>query len=560
MTYPERGLPFDRLTTIDERVDFVHDQVDAVQSALNQLLKKEGLPAMAVITRDVNLRVTLLPNTGQRITRPSPLTGRIVQLIPHWPDGCLLPDTPILMEDGTEKAIQKVSQGERVLCHRSYGEVIDVSEIEYSGEIITFKPRGLDPVSATPNHRVLAIPMGEVVGCGGRAIIPDGSMWPKYKEKPTWEPKWLPIGDLKAGDWGVSPIYDKVDNIEKLDITEFIGFKGYSKDDVWGEYNEEHLRWGATGHRQQELGEDELRYKSAWNTVPRYITLSPGFMRLLGLYLAECNLVHEKYHTPYEEPVGINFTFGGHEKQLANECSLLLKECFGIAGHVRERPDKNSIEVSLRSVPIALLFQKLCGEHSDGKFIHPIIMQQKPELQWHLVNALHDGDNSDGRGRKGITLKNPNLINQVATILNRLQLKPAVAKSGKTKVVSWRTEAHNKNRFYLNHWLVTPIRKVSRSYYKGYVYNLGIKPYESYVAGKVAVHNCNALVDIAVGHKDTWVYPNTVDTYVALNDATPVLTIDEPIEKGEELWMIARNADGVNQHAISCAVTIIGVG
>jgi hypothetical protein len=87
MTYPERGLPFDRLTTIDERVDFVHDQVDAVQSALNQLLKKEGLPAMAVITRDVNLRVTLLPNTGQRITRPSPLTGRIVQLIPHFPDG-----------------------------------------------------------------------------------------------------------------------------------------------------------------------------------------------------------------------------------------------------------------------------------------------------------------------------------------------------------------------------------------------------------------------------------------------------------------------------------------
>jgi len=70
---------------------------------------------------------------------------------------------------------------------------------------------------------------------------------------------------------------------------------------------------------------------------------------------------------------------------------------------------------------------------------------------------------------------------------------------------------------------------------------------------------CNALVDMAIGHRDTWIYPNEVDTYVALNDATPVLTVDEPIEKGEEIWMIGRNGDGVNPHSISCAITIIGV-
>lgn len=88
MVYPERTLPFERLTTIDERVDFVHNQLIAVQLALNELLKKEGLPTMAAITRDVNLRVTLLPNQGQRINQPSPLTGKIVQLIPHFPNGC----------------------------------------------------------------------------------------------------------------------------------------------------------------------------------------------------------------------------------------------------------------------------------------------------------------------------------------------------------------------------------------------------------------------------------------------------------------------------------------
>jgi len=72
-------------------------------------------------------------------------------------------------------------------------------------------------------------------------------------------------------------------------------------------------------------------------------------------------------------------------------------------------------------------------------------------------------------------------------------------------------------------------------------------------------NGCNALVDVAIGHKDTWVCPNEIDTFIALNDATPVLTIDEPIEKGEEMWMVIRNTDGVNAHAISVTFTIVGV-
>ncbi|MBA7708437.1 hypothetical protein ES703_117336 [subsurface metagenome] len=88
MVYPKYKLPFEELTTIDERVDYIHNQLVAAQLALNQLLEKEGMPPMTVVTRDVNLRVLLQPNTGTRVARPSPLTGRIVQLIPHWPDGC----------------------------------------------------------------------------------------------------------------------------------------------------------------------------------------------------------------------------------------------------------------------------------------------------------------------------------------------------------------------------------------------------------------------------------------------------------------------------------------
>lgn len=69
---------------------------------------------------------------------------------------------------------------------------------------------------------------------------------------------------------------------------------------------------------------------------------------------------------------------------------------------------------------------------------------------------------------------------------------------------------------------------------------------------------CAALVDIAFGHSDKWVMPALVDTYLALDNATPVFTISEPVSKGEELWMVVRNRDGVNPHNVSVTVVIIG--
>jgi len=88
MTYPERRQPFDQLTNIDERVDYVHGQLSQVQFALDKLLERDGLEPMVAMTRDVNIRMVLAPLTGNRLMKPCPLTGRIVQIIPHWPDGC----------------------------------------------------------------------------------------------------------------------------------------------------------------------------------------------------------------------------------------------------------------------------------------------------------------------------------------------------------------------------------------------------------------------------------------------------------------------------------------
>ena len=70
---------------------------------------------------------------------------------------------------------------------------------------------------------------------------------------------------------------------------------------------------------------------------------------------------------------------------------------------------------------------------------------------------------------------------------------------------------------------------------------------------------CNALVDIAFGHGDTWVLPSAVDTFIALDAATPIFNISEPVSKGQELWIVARNGDAINPHTVSVSAVILGV-
>jgi len=88
MVYPAYKLPFEELTSIDERVDYIHNQLVASQLALNQLLEREGIPTMAEVTREVPLKATVAALEGTKIQKPSPLTGRITQVVRHWPEGC----------------------------------------------------------------------------------------------------------------------------------------------------------------------------------------------------------------------------------------------------------------------------------------------------------------------------------------------------------------------------------------------------------------------------------------------------------------------------------------
>ena len=69
---------------------------------------------------------------------------------------------------------------------------------------------------------------------------------------------------------------------------------------------------------------------------------------------------------------------------------------------------------------------------------------------------------------------------------------------------------------------------------------------------------CNALVDLAFGHRDIHMCPR--NGYIALNNATPSWRgLHEPVKKGEDLWAELRNGDGANPHTPSIICTLVGV-
>ena len=92
MVYPAYKLPFEKLTTIDERVDFIHNQIDVLQggvgASLTQLLGKGGLPTMIKPQKQVVFKHTVLPLQGIMDHKRIPMLKTVKTITIHWPSGC----------------------------------------------------------------------------------------------------------------------------------------------------------------------------------------------------------------------------------------------------------------------------------------------------------------------------------------------------------------------------------------------------------------------------------------------------------------------------------------
>lgn len=73
---------------------------------------------------------------------------------------------------------------------------------------------------------------------------------------------------------------------------------------------------------------------------------------------------------------------------------------------------------------------------------------------------------------------------------------------------------------------------------------------------------CNSLVDLAFGRSavasDEWLCPSTPNTYLALENATPVFKLDADVRRDDILWVEFRNRDGAWPHTPAVIVDVFG--
>jgi len=380
------------------------------------------VPASTMITREENYI-----KFGEDVV--------ITKVYVFFPDGCFLPGTPIMLEDGLEKPIEEVKVGDRVLSHMCVSTVTKTFTRKYVGWVYRIKPLGLPELIVTPEHPFLAIRRKK------------GNFRFKF------QPEWIRACDLKPGYWVVSRIPTKVEDKKeiKLDPTknkkicrlpvndellEFIGYwlaEGWVSEDKSGP--KVCLCFGT--HEREKV-----------NRLVEIIK-SFGFSPYVNVRESKHTVEITFYSRTLHDWLLKNFGKGAKTKRVP---SWVMKLPF----HKQEK----------------ILMSMLKG---DG-YLHPI------KNSWVLHTA-----NLELTRRMWI------LANRVG--YNPIIYDWAKQGYG----MEFRLKYTNNRRIKLLDIVLSPIHKIEREWYEGEVYNLEVEPYNTYIANFVCVHNCEDLLTVVLG-------------------------------------------------------------
>jgi intein/homing endonuclease len=355
--------------------------------------------------------------------------------------GCFLPGTPVTMADGSTKSIELVLPGDRVVTHLgNVAKVDDTSIHQHDGKVHAISVVGLSyPIVATEEH----------------------SFWVVNPETGTGS--WVPAKDLKVGQYLRTP-------------------------------------------------------KIAHDSVPEYT----AFARLAGYFVSEGNFI-KAYDGPENgNRVGVEFTFASHETAYLDEVHSLLNG-LGYDAHRYERPNRGTCTIkSYRCQDLAEKLYKFAGEHAHSKHLSDEVLGWSRDLQLNFLGACLNGDgyhiNNDGHSWSHITTVSQDLADQLSQIMTNLGIpnRIAIRKNSSgfgsvrpaldvkiTGVAQWElasytnkivptTKKHSAIKTLADSGgLLRKIKANVVSEYTGPVHNFGVDLDDhSYVAGGVAVHNC----------------------------------------------------------------------
>ena len=387
----------------------------------------------------------------------------------HYIEGCFIAGTKIMTQDGLV-AIEDIKTDDSVLTHTGKYQKVGHTQVRpYTGSlyslVVTGQPSEI--LQATEEHPFLVVKRE------------------RHNERnKNWKAEWLPIKEVKKGDYLCSPI----DQTKDIQTTRTFPI----------------LR-GAGRH--------------GWVEEDFIVSCTPDLFRLIGYYLAEGSISTGHY---------LNFSFNENEREYIDDVKKLLIQVFNETRFSEVLHEKNhGISVVVRSTRLCRFFEQF-GTHAASKILPKWILEEDLEKQKQLIVGWYAGDGNYYRKQNTHGFKEVFRICTTSKTLAQ-QSRMLLARLGVAASLNVRDRSHEKRQtmYYLviggeymvefGKWVDQPIQpqmwgKKRATYYhldKNYlyapvksiegekienipVYNFSVKGDESYVAGGVAVHNCTA--------------------------------------------------------------------
>lgn len=361
--------------------------------------------------------------------------------------------------------IENVNKDDNVISHKGKSQrVLDTYKRLYNDDLIKITLyNDIDFLELTPEHPVYCIKRNEFITKKG-----------KFENIINITPNWIKSKDIEKGDIIIrTTIPQKYSHNEIIDLILL---------DETLKYNDEYV-WYNTGYNQNSELKKYNRFVNLWD-----------LSFLFGWYIAEgCDGKNK-----------LIFTLNNNkEVDVANKIISEIYKIFGVNGNFRIK--ENTIIVSFNSIILCKFFTHFCGKMSHNKKIPGDILLGPLNILEELVKnmSLGDGHFSDN-GDIQYTTVSKKLSRQLIFANQRLGIKSRIQKTIRQNrinrecfIVSWNLNNENGRHSNKSWWhpegLGILVKKVDKTPYNGYVYNLEVENDNSYLMSNATVHNCEAM-------------------------------------------------------------------
>ncbi len=462
---------------------------------------------------------------------------------------CFDENALILLGDNSVKRIAEIRVGEEVVTH--LGRVRPVTKTyrrHYRGPLVSLNVGGCpDKLRVTPNHEFLAVTFDAPDSVRKKS----GAKYLFSKKKYNKGLRWVRADELKPQDVLAIPKQRYETEAILFDLCDAVPHYNADSNAVWANkpsrnFNEETYHdlarrfattprvVGAIVTEKRRLVDglsvsmndylNQTKYVREMQPLKlnRFIPLDQRLMRLLGYYIAEGYIVGNANNRQ------MRLAFGLHEPEYANDARQLVSEIFGY-DDARLRPTpRHALEVMVYNHAIACFFEWLIPSGANNKRLPGLMLNQPPEnLRQLLIGALRgDGCLKDPR-RIAYKTSSPHLAHQIAEIFARLGYLASLqsydsANENHAKTYQVRIGGAQCARFaqefpeleldfpaHLNgrqevfadeefHYVSVRSIEIERDAELD-VFNLEVAEDHTYIANRVAVHNCTTRVVTGAG-------------------------------------------------------------